>query len=519
MRLHDILDYDARATPDLEFALDAQRSVTYAEALAEANQIANALVAAGLGVGDRIGVLAKNCIEYALLYYAASKAGVVPVPLNYRLAPPEWEWILNDAGAKLVIARGELAQALDAVRSDLSTVEQLVALGAEAPSGWKEWDQWLAQHPTTAPDVEVAQTDDVYQMYTSGTTGRPKGAVITHQALCMHLMQLNMQLKNEQGKRVLVVTPMYHAAGAVTAINTGVWRGSLYIQEDFVPAEVVRVLDEERIANATLVPAMIQACLVMVPDVRDRKYADFEQMAYGASPISAETLRQAIDVFGCEFLQGYGMTETTAALTNLVPEDHVKALAGREDLLLSAGRALVGTQIKIVDEDDNLVPNGTIGEICGRGPQLMRGYWNRPEATAEAMKGGWMHTGDAGIMDDDGYVFIQDRTKDMIVSGGENIYPREVEDAIFAHPSVADVAVIGVPSERFGEEVKAIIVLKQGESASADDIVQHCKTRLGGFKQPRSVEFIDELPRNPSGKVLKKVLRDPYWEGSDRRVS
>jgi len=213
------------------------------------------------------------------------------------------------------------------------------------------------------------------------------------------------------------------------------------------------------------------------------------------------------------------MTETTAALTYLMPADHRRALAGESKLLLAAGRPLLGTEVRIVDADDRPVPNGVVGEICGRGPQLMRGYWNLPDATSNALKDGWMHTGDAGSIDDEGFLYIQDRVKDMIVSGGENVYPREVEEVLYQHPAVAEAAVIGVPSEMWGEEVKAIIVRKDGVSVSAEDLLAFCKGRLGGYKRPRSVDFVEALPRNPSGKVLKKDLREPYWRGHERRVS
>jgi len=267
-----------------------------------------------------------------------------------------------------------------------------------------------------------------------------------------------------------------------------------------------------------LVPAMIQFCLVAVPDVRERRYDDLRMIVYGASPIAEQTLRDALEVFQCDFLQGYGMTETTAAVTYLMPADHRRALAGEPHLLLAAGRALLGTEIRIVDDDDRPVPNGTIGEIVARGPQLMRGYWNLAEASAQALRGGWMHTGDAGTLDDEGFVFVQDRVKDMIVSGGENVYPREVEEVLYQHPAVAEAAVIAVPSEQWGEEVKAVIVRKADTDVSAADLVDFCKGRLGGYKRPRSVDFVEALPRNPSGKVLKKELREPYWRGHGRRV-
>jgi fatty-acyl-CoA synthase len=281
----------------------------------------------------------------------------------------------------------------------------------------------------------------------------------------------------------------------------------------------VRALDEERIVCALLVPAMIQATLVFVPDVASRKYEHLRQIIYGASPIAEQTLRRAAEVFKCGFAQAYGMTETTAALTALLPQHHEAALRDRPELVLSAGRALVGVDLRIVDEDDAPVPRGTLGEIVARGPNLMRGYWNLPDESAEAVRGGWMHTGDAGYLDADGFLFVQDRVKDMIVSGGENVYPRTIEEVLFKHPAVADVAVIGVPDKQWGETVKAVVVLKQGQQATAEELMDFCRDKLGGFQRPRSVDFIEALPRNASGKVLKKELRAPFWFGEKRRVA
>jgi acyl-CoA synthetase (AMP-forming)/AMP-acid ligase II len=472
-----------------------------------------------LETGDRIAVLSKNCIEYAVLYYAASKAGVVPVPLNYRLAPPEWAYIVGDAGAKLLIAGNEYVSTIDGMRGDLKSVKRFVGIDTEGAEGWDDYRSWTGRQPETPPDRRVTGEDDVYQMYTSGTTGHPKGAVITHDALTGQLTQVTMLITGGPGERTLIVVPMYHAAGAISTFVTVYWGGCCYIEQDFIPPEVVRALDEERVSAATLVPAMIQALLVMVPDIADRQYEHLRQISYGASPIAEQTLRRAMDVFKCDFAQAYGMTETTAVLTYLFPSDHRRAVAGKAELLLSAGRPVVGTEIRIVDDDDEPVATGEIGEIIARGPQLMRGYWNLPDESAHALKGGWMHTGDAGTMDADGYIYIQDRVKDMIVSGGENVYPRAVEDVLFQHPAVADAAVIGVPDEQWGETVKAIVVLKEGESATSEEIMEFCRGRLGGFERPRSVDFIAVLPRNPSGKVLKRELREPYWTGQKRRVS
>lgn len=356
-------------------------------------------------------------------------------------------------------------------------------------------------------------------MYTSGTTGNPKGAVITHRALSAQLGQVTMLIRIDSGQRGLIVVPMYHAAGAVSMFVTVYWGGTLYIHADFNPPEVARVLDEERVGTVTLVPAMIQALLVFVPDIAKRQYKDLKQITYGASPIAEETLRKAMDVFKCDFAQGYGMTETTAVLTYLFPADHRRAIKEMPELLLSAGRPVAGTELRIVDEQDQPLSNGTIGQIIARGPQLMRGYWNLADESAEALRGGWMHTGDAGIMDGEGYLYVQDRVKDMIVSGGENVYPRVVEEVLFQHPAVADAAVIGVPDEQWGETVKAIVVLREGQTATQEEIMEFCRGKLGGFERPRSVDFAKELPRNPTGKVLKRELREPFWAGHKRRVA
>ncbi len=519
MLLHESIDFFAREKGDQLCIECGERRFDYRQALAHTNRLANALRSQGLGQGDRFAVLAKNCLEYPLVYFAGSKTGAVPVPLNYRLAPPELAYITRDAGAKLVIARGELVEQIDSVRGELGDVKTWVSLDGPRPQGWIDYGEWLADQPEQAPDHRAQPGDDLYQMYTSGTTGRPKGAVLTQHAVNANLVQQMAAMAPYPDDHTLVVAPIYHAAAALTAIGSITFGSSMVVHEDFVPADVVHALSEGGVTRTTLVPAMIQACLVFVPDAAERRYDRLRLIVYGASPIAADVLRKAIDVFGCDFAQGYGMTETTAALTFLSPASHREALAGRPELLLSAGRPIPGTEVRIVDANDQPVPTGSIGEIVGRGDQLMRGYWNLPEATEEALRGGWMHTGDAGILDEEGYLYIQDRTKDMIVSGGENVYPREVENALFEHPAVADVAVLGVPDEKWGESVKAIVVKREGHEVGADDLVEFCKGRLAGFKRPRSVDFLDELPRNASGKVLKKDLREKYWEGHDRRVS
>jgi acyl-CoA synthetase (AMP-forming)/AMP-acid ligase II len=299
---------------------------------------------------------------------------------------------------------------------------------------------------------------------------------------------------------------MFHASIIPTTFAVICRGGSLVIHDAFDPERVVRALEHERIAVATLVPPMLSACL---DAAAGRRFPALRSIYYGASPIAEATLRGAVDAFGCGFVQSYGMTEAAQAVTFLTAADHRRALDSRPELLLSAGRTAAGTALRIADT----------GEILARGPQLMSGYWRRPEATAQALDGGWLHTGDAGRIDAEGYLFVEDRIKDLIVSGGENVYPRIVEAALIAHPAVAEAAVIGVPDERWGETVKAVVALRPGARCAEAELVDFCRTRLGGFERPRSVDFVESLPRTATGKVLKRVLREPYWAGRARRVS
>jgi len=519
MRLHDFLDYQARDYPDKDYAIFGDQVMSYEDARLMSNRIGNALIELGLEKGDRVAYLSKNSLEYPLIMFGSSRAGVVPVPLNYRLAPLELKYIINDSEAKALIVSSEYVDDMNSVRDQFTTVEHFIVADYSPAEGFEAFYPWVKSSAETRPDREITPADPLYQMYTSGTTGNPKGAVLLQGSVTTQVHQFQYRRPREVGERNLIVAPMYHAAAAITTLATVAATGTLVIKEAFDPVDVIKELSEGEIVHVTLVPAMIQACLVMVPDAAERSYDMLKTISYGASPIAEETLRNAISVFECEFWQGYGMTETTAVLAQLSHDDHVKALDGNAHLLLAAGRPILGTQIKIVDGDDNEVPVGTVGEICGRGPQIMSRYWNLDEATEKALKGGWMHTGDAGRLDEEGYIYIEDRLKDMIISGGENVYPREIENCIFEHEAIADCGVIGIPSEKWGETIHAVVVLKADKQVSEEEIIAHCRERIAHFKCPRSIEVIDELPRNPSGKVLKKDLRKKHWGDQARGVS
>lgn len=520
MRLHDYLEFFARETPAHFCAEMGGMKLTYLEVDRLANRFANSLLAQGLNKGDRFTYISLNSIDMVIMYYGAAKVGVIPVPLNYRLAPREVLYIVNDSCSKLVFSQPEFSDGVDAVSGEFENVQALIHLSSgKDRKGWFRYDNWLVDDDSK-PVTDIVDTDQLYQMYTSGTTGLPKGVMSNHYSVCENITSgilfAGMEVSRE---RSLIVAPMYHVAAAVTAMLVIARGGSLVMVDAFDPVNVVNKLEGEKITIVTLVPAMIQACLIHVPDLDSRDFSSLRRITYGASPIAKEVLVNAIDKFGCEFSQGFGMTELSCIATGLSAEDHIRAVESEPELLTSAGRAVLGTDVRIADENDQEVPYGTVGELQVRGPQVMTGYWNRPDATAETLKGGWMHTGDAARMDEHGYIYIQDRIKDMIVSGGENIYPAEVENALFQHPAVVDAAVIGIPSEQWGESVLAFLVVQGDEKPTTEDLIEFCRSHLAGYKLPRQVEFVDVLPRNASGKVLKNQLREPYWEGIERKVN
>ncbi len=367
MRLHDALLYHAREQPQAEFATQGARRISYGEARDAACRIANALLAAGVRPGERVALLAKNCLEYPLCYYGASLAGVALVPVNYRLAPPEVAHVLGDSEAALVIAAPEYTATIDGIAAELPELRRRVVLADAAPAGWETFAGWIGAQPAEPPAVRVTPDFDLYQMYTSGTTGRPKGAVITQGAMQANLTQIRLGLDVRRGERSLAVAPLFHAAAVFTTFIVVQAGGSLVIHEEFDPLRTLRALGEARIAYAVLVPAMLLACLNAAGD-HPASFPDLRLIHYGASPIAAATLRRAIAFFGCDFQQGYGMTEATVAVSFLPPADHTLALRERPELLLSAGRPVAGTEVRIVDAAGCILPPGQTGEIVVRGP-------------------------------------------------------------------------------------------------------------------------------------------------------
>jgi len=523
--LADVPGIRAQTNPQKIAMICGDRRTTWAEFEARTNRIGNGLIAFGVKPKDRIALLDQNSDTYFEILFGAFKAGAVPVTLNWRLAPPEIAYILRDSGAGILFA-GERHAALTKAASSGSPVRQTIAIDGTLPGAFS-LERWRAQQSDEPPELAGAGPGDTaVQMYTSGTTGHPKGVEIPHQAFYAlrrareedkaHFdpeLDWNDWNDNEVS---LVAMPGFHISGSGWGIMSLYNGACTIVLAQFDAGEVLRAIREHRISKTVFVPTTIHQ-LLQHPDCAKTDFSSIRHLLYGASPIPLDLLREAIATFKCGFVQVYGMTETTGAVTYLPAGDHDPRGNQR---MRSAGKAMTGVKIDVRDASGKSLPPGETGEIWIHSPSRMNGYWNLKEATAATLtQDGWVKTGDAGYLDEDGYVYVQDRVKDMIVSGGENIYPAEVESAIYGHPDVAEVAVIAVPDPKWGEAVKAIVVPKPGTNPDPESIIAFARTRIGAYKVPKSVDFIAALPKNGTGKILKRELREPYWKGFERRVN
>ncbi len=518
----DAIRRHAREQPDAVAYWTPTRSWSFAQLEAASNRVAQGLLALGIGRGERIACLTKHTVECVLLTLAGNKTGAVCMPVNWRLAPPEIEYVLNNGKARLLMVDAAFAPALHALSVPGLTLR--VATD-QAADGLQTFADWTAGYDAEDPGLPMAESDTALQLYSSGTTGLPKGVELTHRNITASMIEATPQAIDYGGPPdvFLNVLPTYHIAGTGVALLTASTGGTSVMYPDFDPVKVLAAIGEHRITHTFLVPAMIQF-LLQVPGVETGDYASLKTISYGASPISESVLIAAMRAFKCNFIQVYGLTETTGAVTFLPPEDHDPE-GPKKQLLRSAGRAMLNVELRVVDPATGTdATAGGIGEVWIRTPQNMKGYWDNADATRDAFvdRGadamGWFRSGDGGYLRD-GYLYIHDRIKDMISSGGENIYPAEVENALMLHPAVADGAVIGIPDEQWGEAVKACVVLKPGAQATQGEIIDFMRARIAHYKCPRSVDFLEMIPRNPTGKILKRVLREPYWKGRDRRVN
>ncbi|GAB2830023.1 fatty acid--CoA ligase [Actinocorallia aurea] len=499
----ELLRHSASARPDALAVTGDGRPIRYGELAERSDRVGDLLSA--LPPGSRVGYLDRNATEYFELLFGAAKAGVALVPLNFRLSAPEIRWILADAEVSLVVAAPEHAPALTGL--DVPVIE----VGAP-------YEAWVASGEPVDPRRDASGTDLLVLMYSSGTTGRPKGVRISADGLASAADLFGACFDVDADSRSMVPIPYFHIAGAGWALITLARGGTLVQSREPTPASMLAQLTDFQVTHTAMVPAVIQVICEM-PAAQDADFSALRQIVYGASPISEPLLARAVALFGAEFFQSYGLTETIGVTTLLGPDQHRpdNPVAGR---LRSAGSAVPGMEVAVLDllTGEPAAP-GAVGEVVVKGPCVTPGYWRNPEASAEAFTAdGWFRTGDAGSMDSDGFLYLHDRLKDMIVTGGENVYPAEVESVLAGHPAVLESAVIGVPSDRWGETPLAVVVRRPGAQATEAELISWLRERLAHFKCPTSVVFSDALPRNASGKLLKRELRKPWWEGASRQV-
>jgi long-chain acyl-CoA synthetase len=517
MRIGDLLTRAARCYPEKEAVVFEKTRLTYRQINERTNRLAAALLDMGVKRGDRVGVICHNSHNFTEIFFACAKIGAASTNLNWRLSPRELAFLINDAGPDIVFFSKRFEYLFDPMKADLKNKHRFVAVDGVFNKEMIDYEKLIAKYKADEPRVTVAEDDTALLLYTSGTTGRPKGVMLTHKNMMANCVSTIIEMEMTRDWNILGLLPIFHV-GIFVLIDM-VWIGAkvTYVHS-FDPAAIFEIVQKEKTTVTAFTPVIFKF-LLDHPDIDKYDLSSLKTIIYATAPMPVELLKRSIKRFDCDFIQFFGMTETSPTLTMLVREDHV--LDGPEykvKWLGSAGRPVSNVQVRVVNEKGKDCAPGVIGEIIGKGENVMKGYYNMPEATAEAIRDGWYYSGDMGYFDEYGYLFIADRKKDMIISGGENIYPREVEEAIQLIPGVADVSVIGVPDDTWGEAVKAIVVRKPGAELTEAMIIEHCKKNIASYKKPKSVDFVDALPRSAMGKVLKHELREPFWKGRERKI-
>ena len=499
--------------------LDGTVKRTWIETCARVARMGGGLRGIGAERGDRVAVLMLNGHRFLELYYALPWIGALVMPINIRLTPKEILEQLGDAEAKVLVVDDAFARMLPALAGQMPSVRVIVhASDGPPPAGTVSLEELVRSGP--AVEDVAASGDDIYGLfYTGGTTAASKGVMLTHANIVANAYNCIAALEMRPDDIYLHAAPMFHMADSASTFGLTMYGAQHAFIPAFDVAKTLEAIQAFRVTTMLLVPTMINA-VVHSPQIGGFDLSSLRRVTYGGSPMPTAVLEKALATLRCEFCQGYGMTETAPLLTCLPGRDHVAGGdAKQQKRLRSAGLPVLNLDLRVLDVEGRQVPTGEVGEICARGANVMKGYWRRPEATAEALRGGFMHTGDLGYLDEDGYVYLVDRAKDMIVSGGENIYCVEVEAALYAHPAVLEAAVFGVPHDEWGEQVHAVVVLKEGQSADPDLLIEHCKSRIAGYKCPKTLTLRQEaLPKSGAGKILKRDLRAPFWQGQERQI-
>lgn len=520
MNLSMLLTKTARLYPDKVAFIEGGKKLSYSQFNTRCNKLANALLSFGLAKGEQVAILQYNRSETFESIFACFKAGLGAVPINFRLHPNEFAYIIDHSQSKAVIVSPEFNEPILSVRDRLSGVRHILSFSG-GRGELLDYERVLENSLETFTDADVEPDDLAWLFYTSGTTGEPKGASLTHRNLMAMTMNFYADICPGFGASdvILHAAPISHGSGLYGLPNIGKGATNVILDKKSFDAEgVFQAIEKYRVTNMFVAPTMIKM-MIDHPAIDHYDYSSMRSLIYGGAPILVEDLKKAMKKLGHCLIQLYGQGESPMTITYLPHADHV--LDGDQahvNRLASAGFARTDVEVKIFDEEDNELPPGEVGEIVTRSDAAMKGYWRNPKATSESLRNGWLHTGDVGYLDDHGYLFIMDRSKDMIISGGENIYPREIEEVLIRHPAVREVAVVGIPDEKWGEAIKAVVALSPGSEASEEDLIAFCKENIASYKKPKSIDFVAELPKNNYGKILKREIRDRYWKDKARRV-
>lgn len=519
MHLSQCVNRAVQINPQGMATVCGERKRTWTEFKERIARLAQGLRGLGVKNDDRVAILALNSDRYLEYFFGVPWAGGIVVPINIRLAPPEIIFTLNDSETKVLIVDDAFAAMLPALKGRMDTVTQIVFAGdGETPEGCINFEA-LIKNNQPAEDAAREGEDLAGLFYTGGTTGRSKGVMLTHNNLLSNALNIIPASQLNDEVIYLHAAPMFHLADCASTFAVTLAGGCHSFIPKFDPENTLKTIARDKVTNCLLVPTMVNM-MINFPGLKDYDLSSFRRVMYGASPMPEAVLLKAMKLLpNCAFMQGYGMTETSPLITFLEGKYHTLEgpYAGR---LSSAGRAGVTVELKIADQNDNEVPRGKVGEVLTRGPHVMKGYWKLEELTKETLRGGWMHTGDMAYMDKDGFIYIVDRSKDMIISGGENVYSTETENAIYQHPAVKECAVIGIPHKDWGEQVHAVVVLHEGQTLAEEELRKHCAELIAGYKCPRSVTFQKEpLPVSGAGKILKTEIRKPFWAGQGKGVN
>lgn len=515
------LRYAEQQYPQRTAVVCGKEQFTYAQFADRVSRLAGALRKAGVQAGDRVAFLSTNCHRLLEAYYGVIEAGAVLLPLNIRLAPQELAYILNDAGARVLFLQAHFLPLVETFRSQLSAVKSFYSLDGAVEEGWlsvQSYEALISDAPPHRADITQVDENALAELfYTSGTSAEPKGVMLTHRNVYLHALNASMALHTEKDSVELHTIPLFHANGWGVAHFLTLLGGKHVMIQRFDPPEVFRLIETERVHFCSLVPAMAIA-LVNCPERQKYDLSSLKRITIGGAASTPTLVREVEEKLGCTCISGYGLTETSPVLSLSVAKPGI-CWEGEQRLIGQAmtGYAIPGVELRVVDANDQDVPSDghSIGEIIARGDGIMNGYWRQPEATAQALRGGWFHTGDMATWNEDGYILIVDRKKDIIVSGGENISSLEVETTLLSHPALLEAAVIPVPDDKWGEVPKALVVLKPNAQAGEIELIEHCRLHLAHYKCPCSVEFLESLPRTGTGKVLKRELRKKYWHGRE----